>query len=100
MMTLLTHVTHRGHDHLSIYLDVLPKDLKAKGLACDNLMDEAKKTGRCVGLIVRQYGGNTFFTYHPDQQHQVEVQLLASLLTPGAEVHVNNGVSEGVTWRT
>lgn len=91
MITLLTHVSDRGATVLTIYLNVLPADLKAMKLSCGDLMDEAKECGRMVGLIVRQFGGNTYFTYHREQQLSVEVQLLASLAKPASEVHIDSG---------
>lgn len=99
MSTLLTHISFGGTAVLTVYLNVGLADLKAMKLDGGDLLDEAKKAGRQIGLIVRQSGSNTYFTYHPEQQQSVEVLLLASLATPASEVHINNGSGAGETWR-
>ena len=52
------------------------------------LFAEALALGRKVGCIQRAYGGDTYFTYSPENFTQVEMQLLVALSVPPTEVHV------------
>lgn len=98
MITLLSFTPHFGADTFNVYLDLSSADAKTLGCASDAIFCHAKASKRKVGAVVRQYGGNTLFTYDPKDQGLLEVQLLASLAKNATQVHVNTDNGENATW--
>jgi hypothetical protein len=99
MITLLAYEPHHGADSHQVYLDVGVNDARSLGhTANSTIFNEAKAQKRKVGIVQRQFGGNTFFTYRPEQQSELELGLLASLSKPAAQVHISTATGEIETW--
>lgn len=88
MITLVRHTAAHFLGNYEVLLDVKLLDLKEPTEETCALIKEAMATHRKVGCILRQFGGDTFFTYEPVNQAQHEVSLLAALAFPKADVYV------------
>ena len=91
MITLMKTIDHRGDTLIEVSLDVSLKNYGEPASELRELFEQCRSTKRKVGSIWRKFGGNTYFTYDPNYQPQVEVALLAALSMPKSEVHVTQG---------
>lgn len=99
MITLVAHVCPRNRGFEAIYLEVALTDVSSSDLAAVKpIVAEAKKLKREVGMVVRQFGGNDYFTYDPANRAQLESQLLGAAIAKATEVHVNGENMEAQTW--
>lgn len=91
MITLFHHPDGPIQNRVKVLLCVTPEALDEPDESLVALIDEAQTAGRKVGCIVRDFGGNSYFTFAPSQQQQLEISLLAALTTPRAETYVTQG---------
>ena len=98
MITLLHHPDGPIQNRVKVLLCVTPEALDDPDESLVVLFDEAQTTGRKVGCIVRHFGGNSYFTFAPSQQQQLEISLLAALATPTAEMHVTHDSGRNHKW--
>ena len=88
MITLLLHTNVSRYQEVEVLLDITLKDLDEPTEEIRAVLKEAKTLNRKVAGILRQLGGNTFITYDPANQAQLEVSLIEALATPKADIHV------------
>ena len=88
MITLLLHTNVSRYQEVEVLLDITLKDLDEPTEEIRAVLKEAQTLNRKVAGILRQTGGNTFITYDPANQAQLEVSLIEALATPKADVHV------------
>lgn len=88
MITLLRHTNISRYQEFEVLLDITLKDLDEPTEEIRAVLKEAKTLNRKVAGILRQFGGNTYITYDPANQAQLEVSLIAALATPTSDVHV------------
>lgn len=98
MITLLHHLTGPHSAGIKVLLDITLKDLDGLPDEVRDLIKEAKTLNRKVAGILRQFGGNTYITYDPANQAQLEVSLIAALATPKTDVHVTQEAGGHAKW--
>ena len=98
MITLIRHPAAHYTGHYEVLLDVVIQDLKEPTDETRALITEACAASRKVGCILRQFGGNTYFSYDPVNQAQLEVSLLAALAVPKTDVHVEQSSGGRGKW--
>lgn len=98
MITLLHHPTGPHSPGITVLLDIALKDLDGLPDDVRDLIKEAKTLNRKAACIVRQFGGNTYFTYDPANQAQLEVSLIAALAVPQADVHITQHAGGHAKW--
>lgn len=91
MITLLHHPTGSHSAGIKVLLDIALKDLDSVPDDIRDLIKEAKTLNRKVACILRQLGGDTYFTYDPANRSQLEISLIAALAVPKTDVHVSQG---------
>jgi hypothetical protein len=91
MNTLFNHPDGPSQYRIKVILCVSPDDFEESDDTLEAMFAEAQESGRLVGCIVRHFGGNSYFTYYPWQQKELEISLLAALTTPRAETYVTQG---------
>ncbi len=98
MIILLHHPTGPHSAGIKVLLDIALKDLGELPDDIRDLIKEAKTLNRKVGCIRRQFGGDTYFTYEPASQSQLEINLTAALTVPKTEVHVTQNSGGHEKW--
>lgn len=98
MITLLRHTNISRYQEFEVLLDIALKDLDDQPDEVRDLIKEAKTLNRKVAGILRQFGGNTFITYDPANQAQLEVSLIEALATPKTDVHVTQNSGGHEKW--
>ncbi len=99
MITLAARISQRTGSFEAIYLDVNLDDVPASdATAVTPIFTTAKQFNRHVGMVMRQYSYNTYFTYDPEQRSQLEVQLLGPSVAEPTEIHVQAANVEVTSW--
>ena len=88
MITLLDHSEGAYSSRVTVLLDVTANDFGSVPEDLEHLFTQAHTSNRKVGLIERQVGGDTFFTFDPGNQMQLEVALIAAFAVPKSAIHV------------
>lgn len=91
MITVLHHPGAAYSPKVRVLFDIAPDDLEELSVEVHDLFEEAKSLRREVGCILRQFGGDTLFTYEPANRFQFEISLIAALAVPKTDVHVSQG---------
>ena len=91
MITLFHHPEGPSSYRVRAMLCVSPSDIDELDETAEAFFAEALAAGRQVGCIVRYCGGNSYFSYAPWQQPQLEISLLTALTIPKAETYVTQG---------
>jgi hypothetical protein len=89
MITVLHHPRDSYSPEIRVLLNVSLVDLEKIPAEAHVLFKEAKSPKREVGCILRQFGGDTFFTYEPANRFQLEMSLIAALAVPKTDIHVS-----------
>ncbi|HOV19130.1 MAG TPA: hypothetical protein PLK10_06845 [Ottowia sp.] len=87
MITLLVSRDFYG-SALVVNLDITSQDVEESDSDAREFMAAAKKQGRKSGSIWRRHVGITYFSYVADQQAELEVRLVPTLVAPRDEFHV------------
>lgn len=101
MITLAVRISPRSSVLEATYLEVTQADIPAADAALMKpIFTMAKQFKRHVGMVIRQYGGNTYFSYDPDHRAQLEIQLLNAAISGSTEVHIQASNGEVTSWNT
>lgn len=94
MIRLMKSPAHRSAGCVEVFLKVALTDLHAPSDDCKEMAKAAKAAKRELGAIFREHGVNTYFTYDPQTQAQLEVSIIAALNTPTTQVHISQAESQ------
>lgn len=100
MITLLRHTNVYRYQEFEVLLDITLKDLDEPTEEIRAVLKEAKTLNRKVACILRQLGGNTYITYDPAYQAQLETSLIATLVTPKVDVQITQEAGGRGKWQT
>jgi hypothetical protein len=90
MITLLDHGQGSFTSRVTVLLDLDAENFNSPPAELQHLFTQAKENKRMVGLIEREVGGDTFFTYAPGNQMQLEVALISALAVPKPNIYVDS----------
>jgi hypothetical protein len=88
---------HPVHGAVNVYLEVTPDAMNAPSAALREFYDAAVASHRTMGLVLREYGGETFFAYDALETAGIEKSLLTLLMTPMTHVTVTQ--AESRAWK-
>lgn len=88
MITLFLYPATSRTLSVTALLEITPKDVDHCTYELTRLFNEAKASKRKVGCVVRQIGGDSYFTYDDANRVNLELMLIAALIVPKAEVYV------------
>lgn len=98
MFTILHHPAAPYSPGIQVCLDMAIKDVDEVTSELTALFKHAKETKRKVGCVIRQYGGNSYFSYDEATRPQLEIALIAALSTPKTDVHVSQDSGGSAAW--
>lgn len=98
MIQLLHHPYAPGNGSVDILLDLSPSDISEMPDKLPGMFQDAEAAGRKVGSIVRQFGGDTYFTYDEATRAQLEISLISALALPKTDVNVTQNCRRQEQW--
>lgn len=98
MSALFYHPAAPYSAGITVLLDVLIKDIDGQTDELTRIFKDAKTKKRKVGCVIRQFGGNSYFTYEDANRVNLELMLIAALIMPKTDIHVSQDSGGGASW--
>lgn len=100
MITLILNTSGPLHCRIQVLLDIGPGDFVVIGETAQDIVLGARIRDRKAGCVLRDYGGETWFTYEPSSQALLELQLVAQVCSSPAFVEAGSQSGGGAQCNT